>query len=91
MAKILVTPQQLDEIGQQFMSASERNHEMAKKLRGLVDGLQGQWEGVSQERFYQSYNDAHLQLDHVSGMLKEVADELMAIATRFRTVDENKN
>lgn len=90
MAKILVTPQQLDEIGEQFLTASEQNLAMSKKLRGLVDGLHGEWEGVSQERFYQSYTDAHLQLDNVSAMLKEVADELMAIAVRFRTVDEGK-
>ena len=63
---------------------------MARELKTLIDGLSGEWEGSSQERFYSSYNESHKQLEQVSVMLKSVSDELKAIAERFRTADAPK-
>ncbi|AEI45644.1 hypothetical protein KNP414_07134 [Paenibacillus mucilaginosus KNP414] len=60
---------------------------MAAELKSLVQGLTGDWEGAARERFFQSYTGAHKELEQVSVMLKEVGEELQAIASRFRQAD----
>ena len=61
---------------------------MAKELKGLIEGLDGQWEGNTRERFHKAYQDADTQFDGVSAILRQVGEELQAIAERFKTVDE---
>ncbi|WP_256872562.1 WXG100 family type VII secretion target [Paenibacillus sp. 79R4] len=85
--KIKIEPEQIHTIGDRFLRCSEENLNMAKELKSLIDGLQGDWEGNSRERFYSSYTDAHKQLESVSAMLKDVGDELNAIAKRFSQAD----
>ncbi|MDQ0087466.1 WXG100 family type VII secretion target [Paenibacillus anaericanus] len=89
MAKIKIEPEQIHKIGDRFLSCSDQNMNMAKELKSLIEGLGGEWEGNSRERFYSSYQDAHKQLESVSTILKDVGDELNAIAERFKQVDSN--
>lgn len=86
---IKVNPEQLRELSQQFKACSEQNTAMANKLKTLVDGMEGEWKGVSQERFYESFKDAHTKFEQVTQLLNDVAAELGAIAERFRVVDES--
>ena len=43
--RIKVDPEHLNEIGKKFIACSEQNIAMAKELKGLIEGLDGQWEG----------------------------------------------
>lgn len=91
MSKLIkITPEQLNELGGKFLACSEQNTAMAKELTNLMNGVKGDWEGVSKERFFQSYSNADKELNNVSVLLKDVGDELKAIAERFRTADETK-
>ncbi|GAB6989198.1 WXG100 family type VII secretion target [Paenibacillus pini] len=85
--RIKIEPDQLQQIGTRFLNCSEQNLTMAQELKSLIDGMGGEWEGNSKERFYASYQDAHQQLQSVSTLLKDVGDELTAIAERFRAAD----
>ncbi|MNJ29261.1 WXG100 family type VII secretion target [Paenibacillus bouchesdurhonensis] len=87
--RIKIEPEQIKKIGDRFLACSEQNLNMSKELKALIDGLGGDWEGNSRERFYSSYQDAHKQLESVSTLLKDVGDELNAISERFRQVDMN--
>lgn len=86
---IKINPQRMSEIGDKFIKSSEQNKTLAGDLKGLIEGLVAEWQGASQERFHSSYSDAHKQLEKVSVLLKDVGDELKAIADRFRAADEN--
>ena len=86
--RIKVDPEHLNEIGKKFIACSEQNIAMANELKGLIEGLDGQWEGNTRERFHKAYQDADKQFDGVSAILKQVGEELQAIAERFKTVDE---
>lgn len=88
--QIKITPEELTRIGERFVKCSELNRTMATELKGLIGGVSGQWEGVSKERFYDSYSDAEKELENVSVLLSDVGEELKAIALRFKTVDETK-
>jgi WXG100 family type VII secretion target len=88
MSKLIkVTPEELERIGDRFLKCSDQNRSMAKELDQLINGLNGQWQGVAKERFYTSYKDADEELKNVSALLENVGDELKAIALRFRTAD----
>ncbi|NMO94322.1 WXG100 family type VII secretion target [Paenibacillus lemnae] len=89
MTKIKINPEQLDEAAARFLACSQSNLDMAVELKGIIDGMSGEWEGVTRERFYQSYTGSHEQLQSVSETLKTIGDELKAIADRFRSADES--
>ncbi|MDQ0110661.1 WXG100 family type VII secretion target [Paenibacillus harenae] len=88
MTVIKITPEELDRIGGQFLKCSEYNKTMASDLEKLIKNLSAQWQGSSKERFYKSYTSAEQELKNVSVMLKDVGDELKAIAERFRQADQ---
>jgi WXG100 family type VII secretion target len=88
--RIKIDPDQVLKIGGRFLKCSNDNISMANDLRTLIDGISGEWEGKSRERFYFSYKDAHKQLENVSIILKDVGEELNAIAERFRVADTTK-
>lgn len=87
--RIKIEPEQLKRIGDRFLSCSEQNVNMAKELKSLIEGLSGEWEGNTKERFHKSYQDADQQLIGVSTILQEVGQELNAIAERFKQVDDS--
>ncbi|WP_435924039.1 WXG100 family type VII secretion target [Paenibacillus sp. DYY-L-2] len=87
--RIKIEPEQIKKIGDRFLQCCESNLTMAKELKSLIDGLEGNWEGKSREKFYSSYQDAHKQLESASTLLKSVGTELNAIAERFRKTDES--
>ncbi|ANS75332.1 hypothetical protein AWM70_12540 [Paenibacillus yonginensis] len=86
-SRIKIEPEQIQRIGERFLECCEQNLAMAKELKALIDGLGGDWEGKTRERFYTSYQDAHKQLESASTTLKSVGDELKAIAERFKKTD----
>ncbi|OAB38453.1 WXG100 family type VII secretion target [Paenibacillus glacialis] len=88
--RIKIDPDQLFKIGNRFLKCSSDNIAMANELRTLIDGISGEWDGKSRERFYASYKDAHKQLENTSIVLNDVGEELNAIAERFRVADTTK-
>ncbi|MBB6020894.1 WXG100 family type VII secretion target [Paenibacillus sp. JGP012] len=88
--RIKIEPERIKEIATRFLASSQENIALSRELKSLIDGITGEWEGKSQERFYSSYKDAHVQLESVSTVLKDVGDELNAIAERFNKADSIK-
>lgn len=87
---IKIEPERIKEIAARFTASSQESIALSRELKSLIDGITGEWEGKSQERFYSSYKDAHVQLESVSTVLKDVGDELKAIAERFSKADSTK-
>ncbi|ANS75337.1 type VII secretion protein EsxA [Paenibacillus yonginensis] len=88
MARILITPEEMDNVAKQFSSAADQSRDMASKLNSTIQSMQGQWEGMTQQKFFQRYETDKKNMDTYINMLKDVSTELNKIAERFRTADQ---
>lgn len=88
MAKILVTPEEMDNVAKQFTSGAQQSQELASKLNSTIQSMQGQWEGMTQNRFFQRFEADKKSMDQYVEMLNAVATELNDIAQRFRLADQ---
>jgi WXG100 family type VII secretion target len=86
--RILVTPEQLDQVAGQFKSTSEQSQQMISRLAQQVNGLQGQWDGMTKQRFFQDFQAAQKQMNTYVQLLESINAELKGIATRFRQADQ---
>jgi WXG100 family type VII secretion target len=88
MAKILVTPEEMDRIAGQFTSGAQQSQEISSRLNSAIQSMQGQWEGMTQNKFFQRYEADKKSMDKYVEMLNDVAKELTEIAKRFRLADQ---
>ncbi|WP_435924034.1 WXG100 family type VII secretion target [Paenibacillus sp. DYY-L-2] len=88
MARILITPEEIDKVASQFTSSAEQSEQMKNKLNSAIQAMQGQWEGMTQQKFFNQFEQDKKNMDLYITMLREVAKELTAIATRFRNADQ---
>jgi WXG100 family type VII secretion target len=52
--------------------------------------MEGQWEGMTKQRFFQEFQEASKQMQAFVTTLNSISQELTAIANKFRTVDQAK-
>ena len=88
MAKILVTPEEMDRIAGQFKSGAQQSQEIASRLNTAIQSMQGQWEGMTQNKFFQRFEADKKSMDKYIEMLNAVGEELTEIAKRFRLADQ---
>ena len=87
MAKILVTPDELDQASNTFTQAQSQSVDLVSRLNSTISNFQGRWEGMTQQKFFQEYEAAKQNMQKYIEMLEEVSKELKTIATRFRQAD----
>lgn len=88
MARILVTPEEVDDVSTRFKTASEESRELASQLNSSIEGLSGNWEGMTKNRFYTQFQTAKTTMEQYATMLQEISAELTIISQRFRTADQ---
>lgn len=86
--RILVTPEQLEQVANQFKSSSEQSQQMISRLQQQVNGLQGQWDGMTKQRFFTDFQNAQKQMNTYVQLLESINQELKTIANRFRQADQ---
>jgi WXG100 family type VII secretion target len=87
--RILVTPEQLEGVASQFKQSSEQSQQMIARLQQNVNNLQGQWDGMTKQRFFQDFQNAQKQMNLYVQTLESINAELRQIATRFRQADQS--
>ena len=87
MAKILISPEEVDAAGSKFEQASGQSQEIVNSLQSLMGNMQPQWDGMTSERFYQEFESWRGQMNKFVTMLNEIGGELHSIAERFRIAD----
>lgn len=87
MARINVSPEQVRQVSGQFKQASQESQQIFNNLTTTINNMQGEWEGVAQQRFYQEYDQWKNSMGQFVQMLDSIGTQLEAIATRFETVD----
>ena len=88
MARILVTPEEVHNVANQFSQASQESQDMINRLESTMSNLEPQWEGMMKQRFYQEYQNWRNQMRSFVDLLNQIGQELHAIADRFAAADQ---
>lgn len=88
--RILITPEQVDQVANQFKQSAEQSQQIVSSLTQSIQGMEGQWEGMTKQRFFQEFQEAGKQMQGFVQTLGMISQELSVIANKFRTVDQAK-
>ncbi|EJW17916.1 WXG100 family type VII secretion target [Paenibacillus alvei] len=88
--RILITPEQVDQVANQFKQGGDQSQQIVASLTQSIQGMEGQWEGMTKQRFFQEFQEASKQMQSFVQTLNTISEELKAIAQKFRTVDEQR-
>ncbi|WP_017692347.1 MULTISPECIES: WXG100 family type VII secretion target [Paenibacillus] len=88
MAKIQITPEEMDNAASKFDQGAQESEQLAQQLNSLMQSLQGGWEGMTSQGFYNRYESDKKNMTVYVEMLRAVGTELKSIADRFRQADQ---
>ncbi|MFM1652484.1 WXG100 family type VII secretion target [Brevibacillus sp. B_LB10_24] len=89
MARILITPDQVDAVANEFRQGREQSQQIIDRLNQQVNNMEGQWDGMTKQRFFQEFQEANKQMSNFLQLLESISQELTQIAARFRQADES--
>ncbi|AEI39028.1 WXG100 family type VII secretion target [Paenibacillus mucilaginosus] len=87
MAKILVSPETLQQASNTFKQGGAESQAQVQKLKATINGLQGQWEGMTQQKFFADFQQAESMMKNYVELLHNISTQLDTIAQRFRQAD----
>jgi WXG100 family type VII secretion target len=90
MGRILVPPDKLMEVADQFLQGKHEMERMLNFLSGRIDFVQQGWSGATQERFFQQFQVSRQSMNVTIERLSTVAQELIFISKNFTQVDGEK-
>ncbi|MEK3731592.1 WXG100 family type VII secretion target [Paenibacillus sp. FSL M8-0334] len=88
MTRILVPPEVLLKVGEQFGQAAGQLESMIHTLNQSIHTLASGWEGTTRSRFYADFQRAHREMTQTTEHIQRTSLELKAIAQRFKAADE---
>ncbi len=89
MTQITVAPERLEGAASTFDAKKSEVETLIHSLRSTMDGLDADWEGVAQSRFYGQWNEMLPRMLQFGDLLGEIAVELRRIAQVFRETDQS--
>ncbi|MFX3623223.1 MAG: WXG100 family type VII secretion target [Ectobacillus sp.] len=81
--KIRIKPEQVMEVAKQFQQAQQQAQTLASGLRKSIYNLESQWNGVTREKFFQSFQQSNKIIEQYSRTLHEVEGTLKEIIRKF--------
>ena len=87
MANIKVDPDVLDQKAKTIREYKNQHDDAITKLNALVDGLEGEWVGVSKTNYVNAYNDFKGTFSNFSQRMEELALSLEKKASEYRVAD----
>ncbi|MFC7679484.1 WXG100 family type VII secretion target [Paenibacillus sp. GCM10028914] len=88
--RILITPEQVEQVANQFKQSGEQSQQIVNSLTQSVNGMEGQWDGMTKQRFFQEFQEASRLMNSFVQTLDSISMELKAIAQKFRMADESR-
>ena len=88
MTQIVVSPERLEAVAGTFDSQKSETETILTALRGTMEGLDAEWDGVAQSKFYAQWNEMLPRMAQFTQLLGEIAGELRRIAQVFRETDQ---
>ena len=89
MTQIVVSPERLNAVASTFDGKKTETENMINTLRSTMDGLDAEWDGVAQNKFYAEWNEMIPKMNQFTNLLGEIASELRRIAVVFRETDDH--
>jgi WXG100 family type VII secretion target len=80
MTRIHITPEQVRQASSQFKQASTQSWEMIARLQNTMSSLQPDWEGMTQQRFYQEFSQWQTSMRQFAELLDNIGLQLDAVA-----------
>lgn len=87
MSEIRIPPERVRQVGNQFKQASAQSDQMVNQLRNAVNSMEGQWAGMTKERFYSEFQQWATSMTQFVQLLNQIGQQLDAIAARFEAAD----
>jgi len=85
--RIKITPEEVRRVSTQFKTTSNEGQGQITKLKTTIDGMRGDWEGLTSQKFYTDYQDWSKAMTTYVEVLKNIGVQLDAIASRFQEAD----
>lgn len=85
--RIEVSPEELRRAAADIRSGSDYGGELVARLSQVIETLNAEWEGVSQQHFRTEAEETKAQLMNFIQMMHSMEQELMSIAARFAEAD----
>lgn len=88
MTHIVVAPERLEGVASVFATKKGETESIINMLKGTMDTLDAEWDGVAQARFYAQWREMLPKMARFTTLLEEISSELRRIAQVFRETDE---
>ena len=88
MTQITVAPERLESVARTFDAKKSETENLINALKSTMEGLDAEWDGVAQNKFYTQWNEMLPKMAQFADLLGEIAAELRRIAQVFRETDE---
>jgi WXG100 family type VII secretion target len=88
MTQIVVSPERLESVASTFDAKKSETENIISALQSTMNGLDAEWDGVAQNKFYTQWNETIPQMTQFTNLLGDIASELRRIAQVFRETDE---
>jgi WXG100 family type VII secretion target len=89
MTQIIVAPERLEGVASTFDTKKVETEEIISALRGVMESLDAEWDGVAQSKFYAQWNEMLPKMARFTDLLAQIASELRHVAQVFRETDEH--
>jgi WXG100 family type VII secretion target len=89
MSRILINPDEVDAVAREFQAKREQSQQLINSLTQRIHGLEGQWDGMTKQRFFQDFHEAKKNMDNFVLLLDNISQALTQIAEKFRQADQS--
>jgi WXG100 family type VII secretion target len=88
MANIHVNTDQMRQLGQVFVNLNDQiGNQIEPQIQNYVGQLEGDWQGVSRQRFEQMFQEWRGAADRIVAQGEEIGRHLQNTAQQFEQVD----
>jgi WXG100 family type VII secretion target len=88
VADLLIKPEELYKTAQEFLKASNELLAINKRLSESTGELEKKWAGASKQVFYKRSEELKQYMEGMSGLMKNISQEMQAMAERFERADQ---
>ena len=89
MANIHVNTDQMRQLGQVFIQNNDQLHNSEGQIQNYIGQLEGDWQGVSRQRFEQMFQQWRSAADQIVNQGEDIGRHLQNTAQQFENVDTN--
>ena len=90
MGTIHINTDALRQLGRVFYQLNEQiNNSIEPQIQGMTNQVEGDWQGVSRQRYEQMYQDWRSATQRIVQVGEDLGNHLQDTATRFEQADQS--